>query len=201
MEKMTSKETIIYGGAFNPPTRAHQAILQACVEYAEPRQADVWLLPSASRVDKAINVDRDDRVAFCTALTKDVIHRTVQLAVETTELDRAQLTETYDTVQELSARYPERSFTWVFGADSVATMRTWDHGDWLQDHLSMLVINRPGTPLPRLGPKAVELAVNAGNFSSTELRQRLADGAAYDDMVGAEVGSLLRARSAMLEAC
>ncbi len=193
MKEADLHETIIYGGAFNPPTRAHQAILQACVDYAEPRHADVWLLPSASRTDKVIETDRAQRVAYCEALTRDVVRRTVNLVVETTELDRPQLTETYDTVRELELRNPDRAFTWVFGADSVATMPSWDHGEWLRDTLSMLVINRPGTPLPPLGPRAVELAIHAGDFSSTELRRRLADGEAYDDMVGGHVRTLLAA--------
>lgn len=201
MEKANLQETIIYGGAFNRPTLAHQAILQGCVDYAEPRHADVWLMPSASRVDKAISVERSERLEFCAALTRDVLSRTVRLGIETLELDRSELTETYDTVRELDAQYPDRTFTWVFGADSVATMETWVHGRWLQDNLSMLVINRPGTPLPNLGPRAVELAVEAGSYSSTELRRRLANGEAYDDMVGPEVGRLIDAKNAMLEVC
>ena len=201
MEQVTPKETIIYGGAFNPPTRAHQAILQACVDYAEPHNADVWLLPSASRTDKVIEVGRSERLAFCEALTSDVIRRTVRLGVETTELDRTQLTETYDTVRELDARYPDRNFTWVFGADSVATMASWDHGTWLQENLSMLVINRPGTPLPPLGTRAVELAVEAGDYSSTALRQRLELGENFDDLVGPAVSRVLTRKNAMLDAC
>ena len=99
MEKVSMQETIIYGGAFNRPTLAHQAILQACVDYAEPRNAEIWLLPSASRVDKTIEVGRSERIEFCEALLRDVMSRTVRLGIETTELDRTQLTETYDTVQ------------------------------------------------------------------------------------------------------
>lgn len=193
MHEFERRETVIYGGAFNPPTRAHQAILQACVDYAEPNQADVWLLPSASRADKVIETDRARRLALCNALTRDVVSRTVHLAVETTELDRLQLTETYDTVCELDARYPERSFTWVFGADSVATMASWDHGAWLQENLSMLVINRPGTKFPELGPRALQLTIEAGDFSSTELRRRLEAGESYDALVGPEVYALLTA--------
>ena len=191
MESTERQQTIIYGGAFNPPTRAHQTILQACVDYAEPRQAEVWLLPSASRTDKQIETDRTGRIAFCEALTHDVVRRTVRLAVETSELDRQQLTETYDTVRELENRYPERSFTWVFGADSVATMESWDHGAWLREQLSMLVINRPGTTPPRLGPHAVQLAVEAGDFSSTELRRRMANSENFDALVSDSVRALL----------
>ena len=200
MVKPILQETIIYGGAFNPPTRAHQAILQACVEYAEPRNADVRLLPSASRIDKAIEVGRAERLGYCDALARDVVRRSVQLNVETIELDRTQLTETYDTVQELNATYPERAFTWVFGSDSVASMGSWDHGQWLQENLSVLVINRPGAALPATHTQVTELPVDAGAYSSTELRQRLSAGQEYNDLVSPEVARLLAA-NAMLRAC
>lgn len=191
MEKLSNHETIIYGGAFNPPTLAHQAILQACVDYAEPRGSDVWVLPSASRTDKLITVERDRRLAFCEALMCDVMRRTVRLAVDTTELDSGFLTETFDTAQALKDRYPEREFRWVFGADSVATMREWKNGEWLEENLSMLLVNRPGAPLVPVGQRTDRLVVDAGWYSSTELRRRLAHNEPYDDMVGPQVGVLL----------
>ncbi len=191
MHEFERQETVIYGGAFNPPTRAHQAIVQACVEYAEPRNAEVWLLPSASRTDKQIEVPNERRLELCQALLADVMTRTVAVNVEPMELERGVQTETYDTVRELALLYPERAFTWVFGADSVATMRSWDHGAWLQENLSMLVINRPGVALQELGRHATHLSVDAGGFSSTALRQRINDGDSFDDLVGDNVYRLL----------
>jgi nicotinate-nucleotide adenylyltransferase len=185
------KETIIYGGAFCPPTRAHQAILQACVDYAEPRDADVWLLPSADREDKTMALDPERRIELCRALCRDVTRRTVNLAINRTEIDRGRQTETYDTVRELEAGNADRAFTWVFGADSVASMRTWGHGDWLYDNLSILVIDRPGTPPIELGARAVRLQVDPGDMSSTELRRRMAAGEDYAPLVGRHVGALL----------
>ena len=185
------KETIIYGGAFCPPTRAHEAILQACIDYAEPREADVWLLPSANREDKTIDATRERRLELCEALCQDVVRRTVNLRVDTMELDRDRPTETYDTVRELMAVNQDRTFTWVFGSDSVATMRSWGHGEWLQDNLSMLVIDRPGVPQIALGANAVRLQVATGDMSSTELRRRIRTGEDYAPLVGRHVGALL----------
>lgn len=187
------KETIIYGGAFYPPTRAHQAILQACIDYAEPRGADVWLLPSASREDKTIDAQRERRLQLCEALCQDVVRRTVTVAVNTLELDRDKPTETYDTVCELAATNMDREFTWVFGSDSVATMQTWGHGDELYNDLSMLVVRRPGAASAQLGARAVWLPVETDEMSSTELRRRMAAGEDYSPLVGAHVEALLAA--------
>lgn len=191
MKGHAMKETIIYGGAFYPPTRAHEAILQACIDYAEPRQADVWLLPSANRQDKTIDATRERRLELCEALCRDVVRRTVTVAVNTMELDRDKPTETYDTVCELAADNEDRTFTWVFGSDSVATMRSWSRGEWLHDNLSMLVIERSGTPQTQLGANAVRLQVEAGDMSSTELRRRIRAGEDYTPLVSARVGAIL----------
>ena len=194
MTEILPRETIIYGGAFNPPTRAHQAILQGCIDYAEPRDADVWLLPSANRRDKTIDSSRERRLALCDALTQDVMRRTVAVSAHEMELDRPQPTETYDTVRELQGEYPHRRFTWVFGADSVATMREWNHGEWLLENLDMLVVGRPGYELCQLGTRAVRLAVDTGDVSSTEVRRRIVGGESYGDLVGAHVEYLLSTR-------
>ncbi len=191
MSEKQPRQTIIYGGAFNPPTRAHQAILQACVDYAEPRQADVWLLPSASRKDKVIEGDRERRLVLCSALIQDVMRRTVEVDINTLELDRKGPTETYDTVRELENRFPGRQFSWVFGADSVATMKRWNHGSWLLERLTLLVVERPGYPVDPLGAHVVKLEVDTGDVSSTELRKRLREGRPYEDLVGSSVSAFL----------
>lgn len=186
------KETIIYGGAFYPPTRAHQAILQACVDCADQqRDADVWLLPSASRADKDITASIERRIELCDALRRDVMSRTVTIEICRQELDRHAPTETYDTVQELATDYPDRSFTWVFGSDAVATMRSWNQGQWLYDSLSMLVVSRPDAPPVALGARALWLQVETGDVSSTEVRRRMSAGEDYSMLVSGRVAALL----------
>lgn len=187
----TPKETIIYGGAFNPPTLAHQAILQACAQYAEPRGADVWLLPSGNRADKTIATEYGRRYELCEALIQDVQSRGVMVEVNCFELDNSELTQTYETVMALQAAYPDRHFTWVFGSDSVASMPEWSHGGWLKENLSMLVADRPGVPEITLGANARWLGVSSP-ISSTEVRRRMAAGEAYDELVGKHVGALLK---------
>lgn len=185
------RETIVYGGAFNPPTRAHQAILQACVDYASRREADVWLLPSATRADKHIETSVARRLRLCEALARDIVRYDVEVRVDTTELDRGVQTETYDTVREFVSCYPDRAFTWVFGSDSVATMSSWHGGEWMYDNLAMLVVERPGSPAVALGRYAHTLAVESTDISSTLLRARMDMGERYDDLVGPEVGAVL----------
>ncbi|MBI3889207.1 nicotinate-nicotinamide nucleotide adenylyltransferase [Candidatus Saccharibacteria bacterium] len=189
----TQKNTIIYGGAFNPPTRAHQAILQACVERAETLDADVWLLPSGDRTDKKIGVSRDRRIEMIQALAGDVVSRGIEIAIQETEIDRIEQTETYDTVQEFNNAFPDRRFTWVFGSDSIATMPQWHGGEWMMNNLDMLIINRVGTPIVALGRYAVILPVETINTSSTEVRKKIADHLPIENLVSPSVLQCLNA--------
>lgn len=185
------QETIIYGGAFNPPTVAHQQILQACVDYAHDRDGEVWLLPSASRADKEIDMSVARRIQLCEALAKDVVSESVDIRVETSELVRGVQTETYDTVREFDARYPDRDFRWVFGADSVNTMERWHQGEWMKDNLPMLIVERHGYEAKQLGMNATRLAVVPFATSSTEVRQKIANGESYDKLVPEGVAQIL----------
>lgn len=187
-----TKNTIIYGGAFNPPTRAHQAILQACIDHAEMIDADVWIMPSGNRLDKTIEQSRAQRLRMVDALCRDVVRRTVTVAVEARELDRDKPVETYDTATELRREHPDRRFIWVFGSDSVVSMPTWQHGDWLAKNLAMLVIERPGSPLDQLEGDIRELRVAPTSVSSTEVRSRLAAHEPIDDLVGPQVLACLQ---------
>ncbi len=184
-------ETIIYGGAFNPPTRAHQAVLQACVDYAELRGADVWIMPSGDRADKEIATPHDRRLAYIEALATDVVTRAVQIDIETTELYRGYQTETYDTVQEMADKYPGRKFRWVFGSDSVNTMHEWQGGGTMLRELPMLIVERPGYAARKLGRNAVMLDVVTDQISSTQVRTRLAQHQSVDELVSPAVSRLL----------
>ena len=190
MEKPKTIETIIYGGAFNPPTLAHIAILQACVDYARPRGADVWVMPSGDRTDKSINESRERRLEMIEAMIADVDSEGVQTGILETELDRSVAVETFDTVLELSDGHTDREFTWVFGTDSTETMVDWHEGEWLLENISMLVTERPGYCVNPMARHAVALTIPLLNVSSTMARERLAAHESIEDISGPRIAAL-----------
>lgn len=191
MEQLTAQEVIVYGGAFNPPTLAHLAILQACIEYARPRGAEVWLLPSGDRFDKTIPVPRERRLAYIAAMMDDVDAHGVTLRFETSELDRIETVETFDTVVEMAQRFPEHEMTWVFGADSTETMAQWKEGEWLLECLPKLIVERPGSQVNPLARRATLLSVRTPEVSSTEVRRRIEAGEPVQELVGPSVAALI----------
>lgn len=118
MKSNIRKNVIIYGGAFNPPTIAHLEIIKACLIIAQEQNAEVWITPSGDRRDKKIAVPREKRLAFASALASDAVNAVGgNCHAKTFELDRIVPTETIDSVNELNQQHPDKSFTFVFGAD------------------------------------------------------------------------------------
>ena len=188
---MEKRKTIIFGGAFDPPTLAHEIILKACFAESKETKSDLWIMPSGSRSDKTIPTKRNVRIKYINAMVEDAGINAISVSIDTLELDNTQITNTYDTIQRLNNVYPDRLFIWVFGADSITTMTDWENGYWLFDNLDMLIIKRPEFEIDKYPKKASILEVITPNISSTEVRQRLGVGKSVKDLVGPAVDKLL----------
>lgn len=178
-----SRKAIIFGGALNPPTRAHAQILQETINFAKATNQEVWLLPSGSRTDKTITTTNELRLQYLECLILDVETYDVPIKIETMELYREHDVETYDTVIELNEKYEEYNFTWVFGADSTETMNQWKKGTWLLEHLQMLLINRAGSKINPNCQHYRTLTIETPDISSTLLRACLEAKQNYEYLV------------------
>lgn len=190
-----NSEVIVYGGAFNPPTIAHEAILRACIDYARISGGEVWVMPSGERRDKAITVPRARRLAYVEAMIASVNDGGVSVRIDTSELDRSTPTETYETVQLLNQYYPGCRFRFVFGADSTETMASWRGGEELLASLPMLVVARPGYVINPRAKQAIELPLPPMRVSSTGVRRRQAKGQSLAGLVSPSVAALLPSAS------
>lgn len=185
------KQAIIYGGAFNPPTVAHQAILQSAIDVAKERNAEVWLLPSGDRVDKTIDSPLDKRLMLLEAFIKSVQTYDVPVRIEHHELRLAPPTHTINTYNALEVLYPEYEQVWVFGSDSIQTMLEWGEGERLYNELNMLITERPGFELAQLPPKASLLQFDSIVVSSTQVREMLDRNEEVGHLVPPLIGELL----------
>ena len=164
------KSVIIFGGAFNPPSRGHVWILSECSRIAREIDAEVWVLPSGERYDKQIGVSNVLRLELCRAMVRDAdTAEGVVVKMVHSELERAMMVETIDTVKELEKRYSDRHFIWVFGADSYASMDRWRGGQWLVSHLDMIIVTRAGFIIEPRDNVRVIAGVH-DDISSTQIR-------------------------------
>lgn len=185
------QQAIIYGGAFNPPTNAHRAILEACILHGVENNAEVWVMPSGNRSDKTIPTATKQRLklvdAFIdsTGMGRDVVR------VENYELLSSGQTQTFQTYTALQQMYPDVRQVWVFGSDSILTMKQWEGGETLFNELDMLIIERAGSEITDVPPKAQYLEVCTQEVSSTLVREHIASQLDFSHLVPPEVHKLL----------
>lgn len=184
------KQVLLYGGAFNPPTIAHQAIIKALIQIADSNGHELWIMPSGTRSDKTIDVAEGTRLAYLKALLSGLPGGS-DVKIETSELLHTVQTETFETVRRLSELYPDKHFTWVFGTDSVVTMKFWRGGEWLYENLEMLLITRKGHILSTMPPKSKLLSVDTPVISSTIVRNLIKQQKTFQKFVPKEVFEVL----------
>lgn len=168
------KEIAIFGGSFNPPTKAHEAIVRACLE--RPDFDEVWIMPSGDRTDKDFDATHEDRINMLTLMTREAFPDDPRLKICEIEFELPQPTQTWRTITELRRRYEDSRMWYVYGVDAYYDMPKWDDGDRIQNESDMLLVARNGTPIPEVGNvKSLEVEASVGHISSTEIRQRIVD--------------------------
>lgn len=176
-----TKEVVVFGGSFNPPTKAHEAIIAQCLDL--PSYDEVWVMPSGDRQDKTMAATDDQRLNMLETVRQECFGADSRLCISDFELGLPRPTETIQTVGALAVAYPDTRFWFVYGADSYATMDSWRGGTALRAMLSVLLLPRPGSILPPPHDRIRYLpAVDTerGFVSSTDARIALQAGRGED---------------------
>ena len=186
----------ILGGTFDPVHNGHLAAARQLLGAADLEQ--IWLMPNATP---------PHRTATPVAPAQDRM-RMVELAVagydgllpSRMEVERGGISYTIDTMRQLARDYPGRRFTLLIGSDAALQIRSWHDADALLDEGSFVIFNRPETALApqtlhELGfaparSRIVHLDTPA--IAAHQVRDRLARGAAIDDLVPAAVADYIR---------
>lgn len=191
------KRVLVFGGAFYPPTAAHEAILAECLKL--PDFDEVWLMPSGDRRDKAVRED-DRRLTLLEVVKQVSFADDPRLVVSDFELNLPRPTNTYDTTQSLAQAFPDYAFSYVFGSDSYRDMPHWKRGTELQRDLSIVLVMRGVGSLPeRAGITQLTLPVELSRISSTAARQALAEGLPLEGLVSPAIANYLARRASLLQ--
>lgn len=175
----------IFGGSFDPVHYGHLILADTCREFLGLDR--VLLVPTATSPLKrhgprASNEARSEMIRLA-------IGGTDSLALETLEIERGGVSYTLDTVQTLQQRMPADELVLLMGADTVATLELWHEPAKLLRTVPLGVVLRGGEPPPDFARAAELLDAESRaefqpqlvpmpeiNLSSTEMRQRIAEG-------------------------
>ena len=174
-----NKKIAIYGGAFSPPHIGHAITMENIIRLFPCDE--IWVMPSADRLDKKIGVNRNHRLKMLDLFLRDFFPRPkVIIQISRVELDRPKLTTTYETKIELEKQYPNYEFYFIIGADILGDIKQkWVRGKKLFDTANFIVIKRPCVAMPRSLPSKLTILdenVIKDDTSSTFVRKLLSQG-------------------------
>lgn len=157
----------IFGGSFDPPHVAH-VLAVAAVLSTQPVDA-VWIMPVDRHPLAKQPISWRARLALCHAAFSLFGERAV---VREDEHTLGGAGRTLDLLQHLAARHPETRFRLVVGSDQLTNRHRWHRFDAVEAMAPLIVLGRPGHPVPA----PYQAAVTLPDLSSTAARAALAAG-------------------------
>jgi nicotinate-nucleotide adenylyltransferase len=183
----------LFGGTFDP---IHVGHLVAAVNVRHALRLDRLLLVVANvpwqKFGSRSITPAEDRLAMVEAAVGGV----PGLEASRLEIDRGGASYTADTLEQVAADNPGAELFCVVGADVADELATWERADVIARLSTLVIVNRPGAPLPGSLPgwRVVEVVIPALEVSSTDLRARAADGRPLDYLVPDAAVHSIRAR-------
>jgi nicotinate-nucleotide adenylyltransferase len=185
----------MFGGAFDPPHRAHVALAQAAVRQLALDRLHVVPTGNAWHKDRTLT-PAADRLA----MTRLAFAPVPAVQVDDRELHRTGPTYTVDTLRELQAEHPGARLHLLMGEDQAASFTRW-HA-W-QDILQLAVLCVAGRgsgagvqALQALPGARVELLqLPQMPESATEIRTRLTRGQDINELVEPAVARYIETHS------
>lgn len=189
----TGQRLGVLGGTFDPPHAGH---LVAAVNVRHELDLDRVLLvvandPWQKSAHRPVT-PAADRLAMVEALVRDIDG----LEASSIEIDRGGASYMVDTLAELAASDPAGRRFLIVGSDAAAGLTTWNRFHELPTLATLVLVDRPGigTTMPPEGWEFERVAIPRLDISSTDLRERAADGRPLEGLVPAPVISVIRER-------
>lgn len=152
---------IYLGGSFDPVHKSHLALVthvyqKLATDYPQPVQA--YFMPTSRSPLKSDSSSAEHRLHMLAAAIEElkanalssqslasepfVTQLPSHLAISEHEIWQTPPTYTINTLAELRKQYPNTSLVFIIGADNVASLPQWYHGDKLTQYAHLWVIPR-----------------------------------------------------------
>lgn len=183
-------KTGILGGTFDPIHLGHLSIALAARD--ELGLDEVLLMPAKVSPFKQSkkHAPDSDRIRMAELAAEDLS----RVRVSRWEIERNEVSYTYNTLDTLEREHPEIQFVFLMGTDSFLELETWYHGEELLRRFSFALAPRPGfqrseyeKKLDRYrdqyGAKVSVLRNEMIPVSSTDIRMRVKQGKSLRGLV------------------
>ena len=180
----------VFGGTFDPPHLGH---LVTAVNVRHALRLDLVILMVAH--DPWQKSRRVSPAADRLAMVEAAVRGLDGVVAGALEVERGGPTYTADTLAELARRHPGAELFTIVGDDVAASFGGWERASEVAAASTLVVVDRPGSPLTPPGEWRWErVEVPRLEVSSTDLRARAADGRPLDFLVPDAVREIIAAR-------
>lgn len=182
----------IFGGTFDPPHVGH---LVTAVNVRHHLRLDRLLMVVAHQPWQKVGSRQITPAAERLAMVEAAVSGVAGLEASDLEIARGGDSFTADTLATIRDRHPAARLFLILGADAAAGLDTWERVDEVRDLASLVVVDRPGsTASPVPGFDWIPVAVPRLEVSSTDLRERIADGRPLEYLLPRDVIACVRER-------
>lgn len=114
----------IMGGTFDPIHNGHLMLGREALSQFE--LDEIWFMPNGNPPHKSKSSIQSD-ARHRAVMTELAIHGKKEFQLELYEINHAEISYTYKTLEHFSSRYKENTFYFIIGADSLYAIENWVH--------------------------------------------------------------------------
>ena len=127
---------VIFGGAFNPPTIAHDKVARHVL--ALPNVTELIFVPVGDHYEKPDLIPAIYRIQMLEMMTKNLR----KTSVSKIEVNATKPLKTIETLKRLQSQHVATEFAFLMGADNLTQLKKWYDYRELINTFKMIIINR-----------------------------------------------------------
>lgn len=179
----------IYGGTFDPIHTGHAIIASYLAQWCGFDRIWFMVSPQNPLKNEHPSVSDEDRLKMCRIVADKIKN------VEVSDFEFSLPVPSYmcDTLDALSARFPQHRFRLIIGSDNWSVFKCWKNPERIIERYGVTVYPRPGFERPVDLPSGVEWLEEAPQIvmSSNFIRRALGEGKDVSYMIPVDVANFI----------
>lgn len=161
------KRIVVLGGSFNPPTLAHQKVMQSIMAFLQAEKgiyvpnSDFYVTRKCKRNNTPFIFSQQERLDMLNSLCKNETYH--QTTVSTCEYDDTSTGRTHTTLLEIQKQYPDYEIVFIMGSDKLTILPKWKLSDML-DQFKIAVMVRNNDKPTSIIQNNTKLAAHKDSF-------------------------------------
>ncbi len=180
----------LFGASFDPPHTAHKVIAEQLLDQQLADQ--VWLVPVKQHPFGKVMSLAKHRLEMV-KLMMVAMGRPDTVLINEYELMKDTPSYSFNTLQAMTQKFPEHTFSWVIGSDNLAHFPEWSEAEKLLSLFTVYVYPRKGFSTDHLLPGMRLITdVKEVEISSTSIRDMVKMGKDITGLVEPQVAQYIK---------